>query len=427
MNNLEDLVGSKRQLVILGTGWIGKLMYYGLLNMGVLQRRLSVVGDDSKSSLVKWNVIIYDSIDEVITGEEDGYIIVSDQEDEGKIYAKNLENKGYMRVCYISDKLKNEMEEHLMRVNPEEYEKEVLVARKQELDLKMDANVKMAIRQLKSKADFLIFQSIEIETINRCNGTCSFCPINCNDDPRTYKKMSTELFEKIIDELSNMSYDGRVNLFSNNEPLIDNRIIQFAEYTNKKLPMAQKIIFTNGTLLNKDNFQKLLNYIDLMCIDIYYDDDVVSEIPDNLREVLEVGLEDKKIQNKTMIQFIRRTAIRNNRGGQSKNRHVKYMVHSGCLLPYIQIIVRPDGKISLCCNDPIGINTLGDVSVNTLLEIWNSSIYTDIREKIGETRQNFNFCKECDNFASFNTHGKAAFSERQFTDAWERAKYYLES
>ena len=32
---------------------------------------------------------------------------------------------------------------------------------------------------------FPIFQTIEIETINRCNGKCSFCPVNRNIDPRS--------------------------------------------------------------------------------------------------------------------------------------------------------------------------------------------------------------------------------------------------
>lgn len=41
-----------------------------------------------------------------------------------------------------------------------------------------------------------LFNNIEIETVNRCNGTCSFCPVNKNQDPREYKKMPEELFKK---------------------------------------------------------------------------------------------------------------------------------------------------------------------------------------------------------------------------------------
>ena len=56
-----------------------------------------------------------------------------------------------------------------------------------------------------------LFNNIEIETVNRCNGTCSFCPVNKNQDPREYKKMPEELFKKIIKELKEINYYRRAN------------------------------------------------------------------------------------------------------------------------------------------------------------------------------------------------------------------------
>lgn len=35
-----------------------------------------------------------------------------------------------------------------------------------------------------------LFEEIEIETLNRCNGKCSFCPVNVNEPQRPYHKMS---------------------------------------------------------------------------------------------------------------------------------------------------------------------------------------------------------------------------------------------
>ena len=64
-----------------------------------------------------------------------------------------------------------------------------------------------------------LFNSIEIETINRCNNDCSFCPVNREKDIRSFAKMSDEIFYKIIDELHDMDYAKGINLFSNNEPL----------------------------------------------------------------------------------------------------------------------------------------------------------------------------------------------------------------
>ena len=47
-----------------------------------------------------------------------------------------------------------------------------------------------------------------------------------------------------------------------------------------------------------------------------------------------------------------------------------------CILPYKQMIIRPDGKTSLCCNDPYGKNTLADVNKMTLREA--ASKYLDV-------------------------------------------------
>lgn len=423
MTEMNDLLDKCNHFVIVGTGWIGKLIYYWLVQNNISIERLEIAKIEEKLES-KWTVSIIKNIDEIL-GEDDKCIIVAKKEEEGKRYASELEKIINNNVLFLSERLKNELDKNFMCVNPALYEKEVLISRKEELDNEMDKNVKDAICQIYAKQEFPIFQTIEIETVNRCNGTCQFCPINCLDDTRIYKKMSNELFEKIIKELSELKYEGRINLFSNNEPLIDDRIVDFAEYTAKKLPLAQKILFTNGTLLNIERFEKLVNNLDLMCIDIYYDNEVLSELSNDLIQILKLGIDNFEIQKKVMVQFICRSAIRNNRGGQSKNRNISYYVQAGCLLPYIQMVIRPDGKISLCCNDPLGKNTLGDVSKNTLLEIWNSSKYKNIRKNIGTTRQNFEFCKKCDNYASLNIHGKAVFTDEQRRDAWKQVNSYI--
>jgi len=42
---------------------------------------------------------------------------------------------------------------------------------------------------------------VSIETVNRCNSTCSFCPANRTSESRPYQKMTEELFKKIIADL----------------------------------------------------------------------------------------------------------------------------------------------------------------------------------------------------------------------------------
>lgn len=58
-----------------------------------------------------------------------------------------------------------------------------------------------------------------------------------------------------------------------------------------------------------------------------------------------------------------------------------------CILPYRQIVIRPDGKISLCCNDPYGTNTMADLNKMSLKEAWYSERYKKVREALRKGRK----------------------------------------
>ena len=103
-----------------------------------------------------------------------------------------------------------------------------------------------------------LFDSIEIETINRCNGSCDFCPVNKDRDIRELKVMTEELFRSIIDQLAIMNYAGRISLFSNNEPFLDDTIIEKHKYAREMLPNARFHLYTNGTLLSLDKFIEIV-------------------------------------------------------------------------------------------------------------------------------------------------------------------------
>ena len=99
-----------------------------------------------------------------------------------------------------------------------------------------------------------LFKYVEIETINRCNGECSFCPVNRNEKQRVYHKMSVSMFEDIIGQLSEIRYRGLLGLFSNNEAFLDERIGRFAKYAREMLPHAYIYIISNGKLITLDKF-----------------------------------------------------------------------------------------------------------------------------------------------------------------------------
>ena len=88
--------------------------------------------------------------------------------------------------------------------------------------------------------------------------------------------MTDELFRKIIDDLADMNYTNGIALFSNNEPFLDERIIDFHRYANEKLSRAIFHLYTNGSLLTFDKFLALMPYLDKLIIDNYNDDKEIN-------------------------------------------------------------------------------------------------------------------------------------------------------
>ena len=89
---------------------------------------------------------------------------------------------------------------------------------------------------------------VNLETINRCNSTCSFCTANKNAEKRPYKRMEDKLFYSIIDQLKDWGFKGHLTLYGNNEPWLDTRIVVFHTSCREQLPDSFIFMSTNGLL-----------------------------------------------------------------------------------------------------------------------------------------------------------------------------------
>lgn len=248
----------------------------------------------------------------------------------------------------------------------------------------------------KTKYGGNLFSGIEIETINRCNGVCPFCPVNHKLDRRPFARMSEELFEKIIDQLSEMNYSGIIGLSGNNEPFMDNRIVKFAKLARERVPYAYIIIWSNGTLLTVQKIAEISPYIDKIIID-NYDDEL--KLHENLYDIHEMCRKDAILDRKISIHLRKLNEVLNTRGGQSPNNPLKKEYHAPCIYPFTRIYIRPTGEVSLCCADALGKYTLGDCSKSSLIEIWQGDSFKKVRKKLTVNRKGIDLCRYCDAFA----------------------------
>ena len=108
-----------------------------------------------------------------------------------------------------------------------------------------------SVKELSHNPQILHFH---LETINRCNNDCNFCPVSVGNDIRKYHKISEDLFMKIINDLANMNYEYEIALYNNNEPFLYSRIIDFFRIVREKLPKAFHFIYTNASVVTLEKY-----------------------------------------------------------------------------------------------------------------------------------------------------------------------------
>ncbi len=244
-----------------------------------------------------------------------------------------------------------------------------------------------------------LFSHVEIETINKCNGECAFCPVNRNQDPRPSARMSEQLFTSIIDQLAALNYDGHLGLFSNNEPLLDTRLSALAAQAREQLPNAYIALSTNGSLLDSEKLVALLPSFDRIIINNYSDSPALEPHLESIRASLSRPEAAHLLDGKTVEFCLRgKNDVLTSRAGSAPNRaNPPEPLRLPCSLPFSQLIIRPDGKVSLCCNDALGRVTLGDVSQTSLLDVWRGQPAAAVRASMmTHGRAGHPLCKACD-------------------------------
>jgi len=259
---------------------------------------------------------------------------------------------------------------------------------------------------------------VQIQTQAGCNGRCVFCPNEAvlNSD-LPHGKMSVDLFHKIIDELAEIP-PRRIALYMMNEPLADKRVPEFVEYVSRKVPTAKSQIITNGTYLNKELGEKLVDagLKQLKCSLQSLDDDVntavmgypAAKVIDNciafqqtLNEKRATKSTDFRVsmvvtaQNVDEIPETRRfwkrhgvrlvTSALENRGGniaEAENLNPTHDMRSmgDCIRPSRDLMILYNGQVPLCCVDWHRTTILGDVSKQSIRDVWHGQTVQHIRD-----------------------------------------------
>lgn len=145
--------------------------------------------------------------------------------------------------------------------------------------------------------------------------------------------------------------------------------------------------------MNKTRLERILPSLDYMIIDNYDDNGIIT---DSIRQLIESCKSNTEFSKKVKISMRKQNEVLFSRGGNAPNKKNVQPLQMSCILPFKQIIIRPDGKLSLCSNDALGKYTLGDITTHSLVECWTSMEYMSVRKKIMLGRSECELCRACD-------------------------------
>lgn len=249
----------------------------------------------------------------------------------------------------------------------------------------------------KQNGSYPLFSQVLIETRTDCNRSCKFCPQS--HFIRPLQIMKWEIFERVINELSQINFSGRIAFFMTNEPMLDKRLIDMIKYARNKSARFFLDITTNGKGLNSrliDEF--IFAGLDNININDYRNDR--EKYPDKISKYLIDVVSDFK--NNPKITFNKRSSkeILSNYAGTILDRKRK-LQSSFCNYPFRKLSISAEGNVILCCNDYTYKTNFGNVMYESIKGIWFSNELNEYRNDLLNEKRN-GICTKCDEYQNYS-------------------------
>lgn len=223
---------------------------------------------------------------------------------------------------------------------------------------------------------------VSFELSNMCNYAAIHpqCPAHYVSKNR--KVLSTDIIEKVIFELKNLNYKGRILMDVYNEPLIDPRLYYILDLIRKNLDPSINIhLVTNGYFLEQTILDELKNRfrvnVDVSC----YNKEEFDRLSNLNSSIGGYYFFEAKLDNRIKT-FYDSNNIENN--------------NCPCHSPYIELIINCEGKIGLCCREYKRETTFGDLKTESLNSILNSEKMIQMYNDLSLGKRTLPICKKCD-------------------------------
>ena len=285
---------------------------------------------------------------------------------------------------------------------------------------------------------------VYIEPTNACNCRCIICPRRQMTRPLGYLDM--DLFRKIIDDIA-LQGPSDIRLFNFGEPLLHPDLAEMVRYCRMKELSVR--FQSNGLLLKENQIQALLDagleYIGISVNGLNADEyerirpgKKYAELHANVKQlhaiahdrksnlhihinaqILKDESETRKAEIRSFVQSWHGIADSLSVSGLSLYDQIAY-VHNGiiteatlaeiprkaddevrCTEPFDRMIVKWDGRVTPCCVDFDAESVVGDLTRQTLEEVWQSKSFNNLRSIIRDQQYSkSSLCRTCPLFYS---------------------------
>ncbi len=235
------------------------------------------------------------------------------------------------------------------------------------------------------------FSALEIEINHECNRACSYCP-NSVASRVNQGLMPRKLFIKLMEELRELDYRGRVSYHFYNEPLLSPDLDTYVALTREYLPGCWIEIFTNGDLLTEERLSELVKLgTDRFTVTRHQNSE--GHLYPEILERLEPAHRKRVFfQNFRDLTFTNRAGIL----GKLGYHKTATPLALPCLIPSTLLVVTVNGNVLPCYEDFHEKHVMGNLTDQTLMEIWNGPNYAHFRSTLQSGRREaMAACHDC--------------------------------
>lgn len=240
--------------------------------------------------------------------------------------------------------------------------------------------------------------------------------------------MSMSLYKKILDEAAGIDLITQVCITGLGEPTLDRFLVDRVKYAREKKPEAIIDVFSNGVYMTPAKFDALKDagvssvQISLNAVTGEQHEQIMGLRGkfDKVCEHIDYAIANRggvNVEVRAVISgdaftrsdgydFYDRWGVRG-QGGHGAlicegnwagdNRTMRqFDPKEPCHRALGQIYIMYDGRVTTCCFDPTGTQTFGDLSKQTLREVYSATPYVLFREAHNDGRaEDYAICKGC--------------------------------